>query len=78
MLRKNRRFWLRILEFLVIGVFFGVIEDLVAIHLASDAETVLDTLMVAVWVAVPFAIFSELIVDHPNFWKRVFRFKDED
>ena len=78
MSRKNSRFWLRILEFLVIGVVFGVVEDLIAIRLASGAETFWDTVAVAFWVAVPFAVFSELVVDHPNFWKRIFRLKEEE
>jgi len=78
MSRKNRRLWLRILEFLVIGVVFGVIEDLIAINLASGVETFWDTVAVAFWVAVPFAVFSELVVDHPNFWKKIFRLKEEE
>jgi len=75
---KSRRVWLRILEFFVIGIVFGVTEDFIAIKVAAGATSTLDTIKVAFWVALPFAIFSELVVDHPNFWKKLFRLKDGD
>ncbi|OGY56694.1 MAG: hypothetical protein A2Y84_02045 [Candidatus Colwellbacteria bacterium RBG_13_48_8] len=75
---RNRRIWLRVLEFFVIGVIFGVTEDFIAIKFAAGAASTLETLKVAFWVALPFAIFSELVVDHPSFWKKIFRFRDED
>lgn len=45
------------------GLVAGVTEDIIAIKLATDAEITFQTLKVAFLVAVPFAIFSELIVD---------------
>jgi len=75
---RSRRVWLRILEFFVIGIVFGVTEDFIAIKVAAGATSTLDTIKVAFWVALPFAIFSELVVDHPGFWKRIFRFRDDN
>lgn len=75
---KSRRVWLRVLEFFVIGVVFGVTEDFIAIKFAAGATSTWETLKVAFWVALPFAIFSELVVDHPNFWRKLFHLKDED
>jgi len=74
---KSRRVWLRVLEFFVIGVVFGVTEDFIAIKFAAGATSTWETLKVAFWVALPFAIFSELVVDHPSFWRKLFRLKDE-
>ena len=60
--------WLRIIEFLIIGVLLGVIEDIIAILLATDASFSWRIVFVAFFVALPFAFFSELVVDHPRFW----------
>jgi len=51
------------MEFFLVGLVAGVTEDMIAIKLATDAEITLQTFKVAFLVAVPFAIFSELIVD---------------
>lgn len=59
--------WPRIFEFFIIGLVFGVVEDLIAIMLATDAKFDIRMLGVAFFVALPFAIFSELIVDHVKF-----------
>lgn len=76
MSRKRRRFWFRTFEFLIIGVVFGVVEDFLAVRLAGDADSAWEILKTVFWVAVPFAIFSELIVDQPEFWRKLFRLKD--
>lgn len=57
----------RFLEFLLIGVAMGVVEDVIAISLATDAAFDARVLVIVVLVAIPFAAFSELIVDHPDF-----------
>ncbi|WP_254526073.1 hypothetical protein [Natrinema caseinilyticum] len=57
----------RLLEFFVIGVVFGVSEDVLAVVVATDAEITLDVIGVVVTIAIPFAIVSELVVDHPRF-----------
>lgn len=57
----------RLLEFFIIGLVFGITEDILAVALATDAELTFDVVAVVVLIAIPFAIFSELIVDHPRF-----------
>ncbi|MCU4924749.1 hypothetical protein OB905_01960 [Halobacteria archaeon AArc-dxtr1] len=57
----------RLLEFFVIGIVFGVTEDILAVLIATDAELSTDIVIVVVLIAIPFAILSELIVDHPKF-----------
>ena len=63
---------LRILEFLVIGVFMGIIEDLIAIAVATDASIDFSVIGVVFLVALPFAFLSEVVVDHPRFWEKIF------
>jgi hypothetical protein len=57
----------RLLEFFIIGFVFGVSEDILAVLIATDAELSLDIVVVVVLIAIPFAVFSELVVDHPKF-----------
>lgn len=66
----------RFLEFLVIGVALGLVEDLLALKLATGAEIDLRVIGIVLLVAVPFAAFSELVVDHEDFplWRKVFDF----
>jgi hypothetical protein len=59
--------WHRFLEFFIVGVCLGVVEDLIAISLATDQSIDFRVFIIAVLVAFPFAIFSELIVDHNKF-----------
>lgn len=61
----KKRYIYRLVEFFIVGLFMGITEDLLAIHFATDAAITFDVIIVAVVVALPFAIFSELIVD----WK---------
>jgi len=63
----KRRYVYRFLEFLLVGFIMGVAEDLLAIHYATDAAITMNVVWVAALIALPFAIFSELIVD----WKRI-------
>jgi len=65
---------LRIIEFLIIGLAMGVVEDLIAIKSATGVEIDFGVFWIAFLVAFPFAILSELVVDHPNFWKKTLRF----
>ncbi|MFB6159743.1 MAG: hypothetical protein ABEJ61_01030 [Haloferacaceae archaeon] len=57
----------RFVEFLVIGIGMGVVEDVVAIAVTTDAAITPATIGVVVLVAFPFAFLSELVVDHPAF-----------
>lgn len=63
----ERRHVYRFLEFLLVGFIMGIAEDLIAIHFATDATITMEVVVVAALVALPFAIFSELIVD----WKHI-------
>lgn len=75
---SRRKTLIRFLEFFVIGVVFGLGEDLLAIHFATDATINMKTVWITLLIAVPFAVFTELIVDHPGFWKKLIPFKDGD
>lgn len=59
----------RFLEFLVIGVLMGVAEDLIAVKLATGASIDTGIIAVVFLVAIPFAAFSELVVDRKDFIK---------
>jgi len=69
-LTKRQRL-IRFLEFMVIGVAMGLIEDLLAIVLATDAELEPQVILIVLLVSIPFAALSELIVDHPRFWEKL-------
>lgn len=70
---KTRK--LRFLEFLVIGVLVGIIEDLLAIFFATDAKISFHVIWIVFLVALPFAFLSEVVVDHPRFWEKFFHRK---
>jgi 1,4-dihydroxy-2-naphthoate octaprenyltransferase len=53
----------RLLEFFVIGIVFGIAEDLIAVY-ASTGRFSWHILWIVAIVAIPFAVISELIVDH--------------
>ena len=60
---NRKRVVIRLLEFFVVGLVMGVTEDIIAIKLATDAVITPHVFKVAFLVAIPFAIFSELVVD---------------
>ena len=68
---------IRILEFLVIGVVMGIGEDLLAVKLATDATIDWRILWIVIAVAIPFAFISEVVVDNPKFWQKLFPSHDE-
>ena len=55
--------WGRLLEFFVIGLIMGTIEDLIAVY-ASTGIFSWNVVWIVALVALPFAVISELIVDH--------------
>jgi len=55
--------WGRVIEFLVIGVLAGILEDLLAVYFVTG-EFSLKILLITALLAIPFAIISELIIDH--------------
>ena len=71
---------LRLLEFFIIGLVLGIIEDLIAIFLATDAQINLKVIIIAGLVALPFAFLSEIVVDQkrfPKFIKRLLKIEEE-
>lgn len=59
----KQHFVARFLEFFVVGLIFGIAEDILAIMIATEAKFSWDMLWIVALIALPFAIFSELIVD---------------
>jgi H+/Cl- antiporter ClcA len=56
-------------EFLVFGIIVGVVEDLVAVKIATGQSITLQTLLIIILIAIPFAFLGEVIVDNINFRK---------
>lgn len=65
----NRFSKLQFIEFLIMGVLMGLLEDIIAIKLATEAVIDLNVIWIAFLVALPFAALGELVVDHPGFWR---------
>ncbi len=65
---------LRIIEFIIIGLVANSLDNIVAIRFAAGAELTLAVLGKIFLLVIPFAVLSELIVDHPDFWKKVMKF----
>jgi len=63
----DRKHWERFAEFTVMGVILGIIEDLVAVKLATGEKITLDIFLIVLGVTLPFAALSELIVDRKDF-----------
>lgn len=60
----------RFLEFLIVGLGLGLVEDLIAVKATTRATIDLKTILIIAIVALPFAAFSELVVDKGNFMKK--------
>lgn len=65
---------LRIIEFVIIGLIANSLDNIIAIRFAAGAELSPMVLARILIFVLPFAILSELIVDHPDFWKKVMKF----
>ena len=59
-------------EFLVFGILFGTIEDLIAVRVVADTPITFKIVGLIIILAIPFAILGELIADRIDFVK-VFR-----
>jgi hypothetical protein len=53
----------RMLEFFIVGLVLGILEDVIAIGASTDVSITWNTIGIIGLVALPFAVFSELIVD---------------
>lgn len=57
----------RFTEFLIFGIVLGVTEDIIAVKLVTGESITLRMVALVVLVTVPFAAFSELIVDSDEY-----------
>ncbi|PSH00220.1 MAG: hypothetical protein BRC28_00540 [Nanohaloarchaea archaeon SW_4_43_9] len=57
----------RFTEFLIFGIILGVTEDMIAIMLATGESFTLRMLGIVIAVTIPFAAFSELVVDSDDY-----------
>lgn len=59
----NIKYVERFAEFFFVGLIAGIIEDIIAIKAVTDIQITWKIVGIIALVALPFAIFSELIVD---------------
>lgn len=59
-------------------MIMGMAEDIIAVYLSTGKRITFRVVWIIFLVALPFAIISEYVVDHPRFWKTIFRMKDEE
>ncbi|MGM5480070.1 MAG: hypothetical protein ACQESC_01280 [Nanobdellota archaeon] len=57
------------LEFLIFGLLMGLIEDLIAVKIASGEPITWNVVFVVALVAIPFAVIGELIVDRTHLFQ---------
>lgn len=63
-------------EFLIFGILIGIIEDLLAIKLATNSPITIKTIGIIILIAIPFAIIGEVIADRIDFvklYKKIFK-----
>ena len=65
--KETRGVVARLMQFFVVGLIMGITEDLIAIKFATDARITWQTIRVAFFVALPFAVVSDLVVDRKFF-----------
>lgn len=65
---------LRIIEFIIIGLIVNSLDNIIAVKYAAGAELSWGILTRIFLLVIPFAVLSELVVDHPDFWKKIMRF----
>jgi len=63
------------LEFLIFGVIIGLVENIIALHFASDVVINFRAVLIAFLVVVPFAGLGELIVDQTRIISRINKIK---
>ena len=76
--KRTRKKLFRFLEFFLVGVGLGIFEDILAVKFATGEPITPKVILIVFLVALPFAFISEYVVDHPKFWKTMFRLKDDD
>ena len=71
-MRLHRNTWLRILEFVIAGILLDLVETATVFRVTTGRGLIAEEIGLAVLIIVPFAIVTELIIDHPRFWHRLF------
>ncbi len=72
MVNNHRRKRLEVFfEFLIFGLVLGIVEDIIAIWLATDAKITPHVFLVVLFVTIPFAALGELIVDRKDWFKAI-------
>ena len=77
----NTKKWRRLevfLEFLIFGVIVGVIEDIIAVKIATGEAITLKIFGTIILIAIPFAFLGEILVDQIDFvkiWQKIFNNK---
>ena len=56
-------------EFLIFGIALGIVEDILAIWFATDAQITPRVFLIVLLVTIPFAALGELIVDRVHWFK---------
>ncbi len=64
----NKKVVERFLEFFIIGLLMGIAEDAIAVVATTGAHVSWKMIGIIALVALPFAAFSELIVDKTAFF----------
>jgi len=83
MKKKGIKKWKKIevaFELLIFGIFIGIVEDLLAIKLATDQPITPRVIGIIILIAIPFAIIGEVIFDRIDFSKifqRIFERKKD-
>ncbi len=60
----------RILEFIIAGLLLDLIENIVTVKFATHEQITWKIVSVAFVVVIPFAVITEIVIDHPKFWER--------
>ncbi len=63
------------LEFLIFGVVVGVVEDVIAVKVATGEPITGKIVGIIFLIAIPFALIGEVLVDQIDFvkiWQRLF------
>lgn len=61
----------RIVEFVIFGVFMNMLDNVISLLILGEVKFHWQMLVVIFLVVLPFSFIGEIIVDHPNFWKKV-------
>ncbi len=70
-MKLNTKF--RILEFIIAGLILDLIENVITVKLTTGERITKEVVFVAFLVVIPFAIITEIIIDHPKFWENAHR-----